>query len=601
MNVKSIALRKNWLTPAALLLGLHAALSLLLRRGFLLTTFGDLTQCILLLLCTLAILPNAAAGKGRTRLFWLLMAAGFGAWLAAQMLWSYFEVFLRREVPNPFVGDVVLFLHIVPLMAALALEPHMQRNESGSRFGSLDFLLLLIWWLYLFLFVVIPWQYVCPSEAVYGRSFDVLYLSEHIVFLFLLGFVWRCSTGSWKVIYGHFLGAASLYATSSIAASIAIDFHCYYTGSLYDLPLIASITWFISVGLIARTLSPEMREATTSFPEHGIWAARLAMLAVFSTPFMVVWAVFGGHAPEIVRTYRLVLTLGVMLLMGCLVFAKQHWLDRELIHLLQASLNNLDEMSRLKDDLLNKEKSLRWYSMELQRKNVELQEISFTDSLTGLWNRRYLEEVMAADAGLAVRNCSRAHEHATGDLERHNLVFLMVDVDSFKKVNDDYGHAVGDELLREVAKRLSKVVRKSDLLVRWGGEEFLIMSRSAELLGVPVFCRRILDAISLEPFDLGNNINVRKTCSVGWASYPWCGDAIEAICPEEVIELADTALYDAKASGKNQSVGYVPSDIAIASPERINFASLREERSRLIKTIRTSSENQLRTAASAPG
>lgn len=139
MNLKSIALRKNWLTPATLLLGLHTALSLLLRHGFLLTTFGDLTQCILLLLCTLAILPNATAGKGRTRLFWLLMAGGFGAWLTAQMLWSYFEVCLRREVPNPFVGDVVLFLQIVPLMAALALEPHMQRNESGSRFGSLDF------------------------------------------------------------------------------------------------------------------------------------------------------------------------------------------------------------------------------------------------------------------------------------------------------------------------------------------------------------------------------------------------------------------------------------------------------------------------------
>jgi hypothetical protein len=145
------------------------------------------------------------------------MAAGFGAWLTAQMLWSYFEVFLRREVPNPFVGDVVLFLHIVPLMAALALEPHLQRNESGSRFCSLDFLLLLIWWLYLFLFVVIPWQYVYPSEAVYGRSFDVLYLSEHIVLLFLLGFVWRGSTGSWKVIYGHFLGACFV---------VCDEFHC---------------------------------------------------------------------------------------------------------------------------------------------------------------------------------------------------------------------------------------------------------------------------------------------------------------------------------------------------------------------------------------
>jgi diguanylate cyclase (GGDEF)-like protein len=166
-------------------------------------------------------------------------------------------------------------------------------------------------------------------------------------------------------------------------------------------------------------------------------------------------------------------------------------------------------------------------------------------------------------------------------------------------VNDDYGHAVGDELLRKVAKRLSGVVRKSDLLVRWGGEEFLLMSRSTDLSGVPVFCSRILDTISSEPFDLGNNVNIRKTCSVGWASYPWCGDFIEAICPEEVIELADAALYNAKASGKNQSVGYVPSDIAIASPERINFPSLREERSSLIKTIRTSTENQSRTALSA--
>ena len=601
MNIESIALRKKWIKPAALLLGLHAALSLLLRRGFWLTTFGDLIQCILLLSCTLSILPNAAAGKGKARLFWLLMGAGFATWLTAQMLWTYFEVFLRREVPNPFVGDIVLFLHIVPMMAALALEPHKQRNESWSRFGSLDFLLLLIWWLYLFLFVVIPWQYVYPSEALYGRSFDVLYLSEHIVFLFVLSLVWRRSTGSWKVIYSHLLGAASLYAMSSIAASIAIDFGLYYTGSLYDLPLVASIVWFMGVGLIARTLSPAIREATTSFPEHGIWAARLAMLAVFSTPFMVVWAVFGGQAPEVVRTYRLVLTLGVMLVMGFLVFAKQHWLDQELIHLLQASHNNLDEMCQLRDDLVNKEKSLRWYSMELQRKNVELQEISFTDSLTGLWNRRYLEEVLAADAGLAMRNRSRAHEHTTGDLERHNLIFLMVDVDSFKKVNDDYGHAVGDELLRKVAKRLSGVVRKSDLLVRWGGEEFLIMSRSTDPLGVPVFCGRILDAISSEPFDLGNKINVRKTCSVGWASYPWCEEAIEAICPEEAIELADAALYDAKASGKNQSVGYVPSDAAIAAPERINFASLREEKSSLIKTIRTSSENQLRTALSAPG
>lgn len=86
------------------------------------------------------------------------MTVGFAMWLSAQVWWSYIEVFLRREIPNPFVGDVVLFLHIVPMMGALAVQPHRQQDEYSARLGSLDLLLLLIWWLYLFLFVVIPWQ-----------------------------------------------------------------------------------------------------------------------------------------------------------------------------------------------------------------------------------------------------------------------------------------------------------------------------------------------------------------------------------------------------------------------------------------------------------
>lgn len=597
----SIVSEKKSAHAAVLLICVQATASIFLTRGLLLTAFGDLTQCIFLLLCTLAILPNAFGEKGRRRLFWVLMGCGFGTWLCAQMLWTYFEVFVRHEVPNPFVGDVILFLHIVPMMAAISLEPHARSDEPFSRSGSLDFLLLLIWWLYLFLFVVIPWQYVYPSEAIYGRNFDVLYLSEHVVFLFLLAWVRRRGVGSWKHIYTHLLGAASLYAISSIAASVAIDFHLYYTGSLYDLPLVASMAWFVMVGLVARTLSLGSPLKVTTLPEHGIWAASLAMSAVFSTPFMVAWAVLGGHAPQIVRTYRLSLTLVTMLVMSCLVFTKQHLLNRDLTRLLQASHQNLDEMYRLKDDLVKKETSLRWYSVELQRKNLELQEISFTDALTGLWNRRYLEEVLAADAELALRNLYRAHERATNDSARQDLVFLMVDIDSFKSVNDRYGHTIGDELLRSVAKRLSKVVRKSDLLVRWGGEEFLIMSRSADRSGVPAFCSRILDAISSEPFSLSDRITIRKTCSVGWATYPWCDKAVDAICPEEVIELADAALYKAKFAGRNQCVGLLPSDVAAGSPERINVMSLQQELSDLVSAVVTLGENRRRGALSELG
>jgi len=83
--------------------------------------------------------------------------------------------------------------------------------------------------------------------------------------------------------------------------------------------------------------------------------------------------------------------------LGALVFLKQHLLDRKLLSLLDLSRQNLDEMCGLKNELENKEQSLRWHSLELQRKNLELQEISFTDVLTGAWNRRYLEEILTAE------------------------------------------------------------------------------------------------------------------------------------------------------------------------------------------------------------
>jgi diguanylate cyclase (GGDEF)-like protein len=561
----------------------QALFSLLWSRSFRLTAFGDLIQCVLLLACVFSMLLNVTREKGRTRLFWVLMSTGFGVWLCAQILWTYFEVFLHREVPNPFVGDVILFLHLVPMMAALALQPHQRWDDPLAKLGSLDFTLLLTWWLYLYFFVVIPWQYVYFNELLYGRSFDLLYLSEHLAFLAALVLVRRRSTGPWKIIYSYLLGAASLYAVSSIVASVAIDLHVYYTGSFYDLPLLVAVAWFSGVGSIASTLPAQRPPATTVFSEHGIWAARLAMLAVFSTPLMIVWAVFGGHGPPRVRTYRLVLTVGTMLVMGGLVFLKQHLLDWELVRLLRASHENLEQMCRLRDDLLNKEQSLTWFSQELQRKNLELQEVSFTDSLTGLWNRRYLEEALPGDAGLVLRERGRSHEPATGKIDCRNLVFLMVDIDSFKKVNDCYGHAVGDELLRKIAKRLSSVVRKSDLLVRWGGEEFLIMTRSADRSGISVFCDRILNVMASERFELSNSISLRKTCSIGWAPYPWCEGAVEALCPEDVIELADTALYFAKSKGRNQSMGFLPSELAMTSPERINPASLRDEQSGLIR------------------
>lgn len=564
----------------------HVLLSLVVPRGFGLTAVGDLLQNAILLGATIGFLVNIKTAQAKGRLFWGLMGLGLGMWLVSQIMWTYVEVYLRHEAPNPFVGDVILFLHIVPMMAAVALQPHVQQDNRALRVGTLDFALLFTWWLFLYLFVVIPWQYVHPVEPVYGRSFDLLYVSEELVLAAGLILVWRRSQGAWRSIYFHLFAATMLYCVASLVASEAIDLHLYHTGSLFDVPLVASMAWFVRIGFMPRESSEQVPVANIPARGYGIWKARLAMSAVFVTPLMIAWAHYAG-TPQSVRTYRLLLTVAVMLVMGALVFLRQHLLDQELLSLLRLSRQNLDEMSRLKDELENKEHSLRWHSLELQRKNLELQEISFTDVLTGVWNRRYLEEILTAEAGQVLRNYQRARGGDIRRLDHRDLVFIMVDVDFFKQVNDLHGHPAGDRLLQLVAQRLSTVVRKSDVLVRWGGEEFLIMSRSTDPSGTPAFCSRVLEIMSAEPFDLGHDISVRKTCSVGWAAYPWSRNGFEALCAEESIVLADAALYRAKALGRNQGIGIVPSDAGNRNPEAINLYAVREENSTLARSVRT--------------
>lgn len=564
----------------------HVLLSLFSPRGFPLTAFGDILQNVILFCATVAFLSNLKTAPPKARLFWALMSLGTGMWLASQVMWTYVEVYLRHEAPNPFVGDVILFLHIVPMMAAIAVQPHVEQDNRTSRVGTLDFVLLLTWWLFLYLFVVIPWQYVNPVESVYGRSFDLLYVSEELVLAAGLILVWHRSQGIWRNIYFHLFGAALLYCLASFVASEAIDLHVYYTGSLFDVPLVAAMLWFVRIGFL-----PGETENQSSLPGrtargHGIWKARLAMMTVFITPLMVAWARY-GRTPESVRTFRLLLTVAVMIVMGALVFVRQHLLDLELLNLLQLSRNNLEEMSRLKDELENKEHSLRWHSLELQRKNLELQEISFTDVLTGIWNRRYLEEILTAEAGQVLRNYQRARGGDIRKMDHRDLVFIMVDVDFFKEVNDLHGHPAGDRLLQLVAQRLSTVVRKSDVLVRWGGEEFLIMSRSTDPAGTPAFCARVLEVMSSEAFDLGHGITVKKTCSVGWAAYPWSRHGFEALCAEESIALADAALYHAKSMGRNQGVGITPGDGANRNPHDITLVSIRQGKPPLACMIKT--------------
>ena len=513
--------RNTCWTLTAVLVLVEIAVSLVVRHSYFLTAFGDITQCVVLLCASLAVFANAKQTERRARLFWALMAMGCGMWMLVQALWTYFEVFERADVPNPFVGDVVLFLHLVPMMGALVVRPDVEQEKSVARLGGLDFTLLFIWWLFLYLFVVIPWQYVWRHDVLYGRSFDILYFAEHAVFLFCAVTAWKTSTGAWRVVYGHLLGAGVLYCISSIAASEAIDKGTYYTGSLYDAPLLISMLWFSAVGLVGQRLAPRTRSEKTAAGKRGVWAAGLGMIAILSLPVLAGWAMFISHAPSKVQHFRLLLTLATMMLMGGLLWIKQQSLDKE-----------------------------------IACSHQKLQEDSHTDLLTGAKNRRFFTATIEADA----LRVTQGYAGTTSSPGQRNpdLGFYLIDCDYFKEVNDRFGHEAGDELLIEICRRISSAIRYSDVLIRWGGDEFLVLSRYTNRGEGDILAERVLHAIGGGPFTLKGGHQLRCTCSIGWAVFPWFVREPEAVEYGEALRLADSSLYEAKKAGRNQAWGMLP-------------------------------------------
>jgi signal transduction histidine kinase len=347
---------KLWILAAGCLVFAQACASVLMAPGFALTVFSDVTQCILLLSGTAALLPNITRKQGRARLFWVLMTLGIVFWLSYQLMWSYIEVVLRKEVPEPFVGDIVIFLHFVPMMAAVALQPHEQQDDREARLGRLDFVLLLTWWVYLYLFGVIPWQYAQTDELAYGRSLNALYLTEKLAFLVGLVIVWGRSKGGWKAVYAHWFGASVVYALSSYVANWAIQRNLYYTGSLYDLPVAASMGWVTVIGVLAEDLQPQQEPSRQGPGRHGVWVARMGMVVILSLPLFAAWSVFDVTTSARVRDFRLLITLVTMMVMGGIVFLRQHLLDSELIRLLHASQDSFQNLKHLQAQLVQSEK-----------------------------------------------------------------------------------------------------------------------------------------------------------------------------------------------------------------------------------------------------
>lgn len=476
-----------------------------------LTIFADLGQPLLVGLVLAAFACNLIGSRGSARKFWLLMTAGASLWFFSSAMWPYMEVVRHIDVSAPTFLDIVLFLHLVPMMAALATVPHEHR-EIPSLVG-LPLAMIAVWWMYLYSFVVIPWQYLMPNRVQYGSSFNVLYLTESLVLIAGWLLLWYRARAGWRSLYGALLLASLGYTISSLFINMAMDRGDYYTGSPHDIPLmlaIATMVWAASLEP-GRVPNRESQVTEDEDAQHATWISRLAICAMLSVPVMAIWSIEYSHAPEPVRNFRILVSFIAVVALAILLFANQQILSRKLRNSLTTVRESFSELARTRE------------ALEYRATH---------DGMTGAMNR---SAILAA----LERELSRSTRSEVG------LAILLIDLDHFKSINDRFGHAAGDIAIVASCTRMQDCLRSHDYVGRYGGEEFLIIVTDCDQAAAVHIAERIRTRICEHPISLNAN-PLYVTATIGLTmSRP------EDV-PESLLRRADLALYEGKESGRNR-------------------------------------------------
>ena len=201
--------------------------------------------------------------------------------------------------------------------------------------------------------------------------------------------------------------------------------------------------------------------------------------------------------------------------------------------------------NRLEVEVQQRTTELAERNNELKNLNTSLQESSLSDPLTGLRNRRFVFEEVSRDLDVI---CRKYDDEQLG-LDRKDsadLVFMMIDLDHFKPINDTYGHAAGDQMLLEVRDVLLGTCRRSDHVIRWGGDEFVVIAKQANRGETEALAERIRSGIADHDFVLGDGQIVRTTCSIGFAAFPMFRAQADNATLDQVINVADNLMYEAK-------------------------------------------------------
>jgi hypothetical protein len=269
---------------------------------------------------------------------------------------TYIELGLHRTVESPFPGDILFFLHTVPWMAAVALAPHTRKMRETLRYGFIDLLLLAIMWLYIYVFMAMPWKTVVMDPELFRLRDLQVYMLENLIVLGGFAFFSFRAKGNWRIVYLNLFGAVFLYNLGLAGSYWADARGTAYPANLFDLPVIASFLWLGTAGIIARRLAPEPDAAPEPIRRDTQWPAQCAMLAVLAAPVFAYWAVFVSDAPPVVRNFRLLATLAALFVGTALVFFRQHLVYQERTGLVQELWDSLENVKRLQTHFVQSEK-----------------------------------------------------------------------------------------------------------------------------------------------------------------------------------------------------------------------------------------------------
>lgn len=347
--------RHRWFVAAAGYTLAFAAVCLIGHKGAGLTLFADLGGLVVMVPGLTVCVANATSRPTEERSFWALMSLGFALWTTNQTAWTIWENVLHRPIPDPFVYDIILFFHAVPMIAAVAWRPDFASKRGKAFLSVLNFLMLFGWWVFLYAFIVFPHQYVTPDVGMYNHYYDGLYAVENALLVGVLALAVFTSSGGWRRLYLHLLFPSVLYAINSQLLDRAAANSTYYSGSVYDIPLIATVAWIAAASLSSR----EWKLETVKYNLHPGWkklVGRLAMLAILSLPILGLWTVLEDTSSAASRAFRVFAVLGAMLLLGTFVFLRQYLQDQALMALLKESRRAYESQKDLQRQLVQKEK-----------------------------------------------------------------------------------------------------------------------------------------------------------------------------------------------------------------------------------------------------